>query len=505
MLHFDALIIGYGPVGATAAALLAKRGWTVGVVDRLPDLYPLPRAIGFDGEITRIFQELGIVDQVMAHSDSSLGAEFVKADGERIEGFDVPPDAIGPTGWPDLCFFHQPTLERQLRDCAEATGQVTTYLSYEAGDVAQTPEGVSITVTPVEGGGALTLSASYLLAADGAASPTRKHLGFAFDSLGYDRDWLVVDVLLTGPVDLPKLTQQICDPARRVTFVAGVGDRRRWEFQLNEGETWDEMLEETKQWELLRPWLTPEVSKIERSAVYQFHAATANKWQDKRIFLLGDAVHQTPPFLGQGMCAGMRDAANLVWKLDFVERGLAPSTILDTYQEERLPHALDLVDYAAEMGRMIDTLADAQVTGEWPETLDAVYGGSRGFPHLHSGVLALGAEDKSDGLTGFPAPQALIKTDRGDALLDDMLGANFALISAQPLPELSPEHQALLARIGAKQIVLSEDMRASASMDLLLAFHQVIIVRPDRYIFGLVNAEAPLARQLDRLSTHFIS
>ena len=315
----------------------------------------------------------------------------------------------------------------------------------------------------------------------------------------------MVDVLLTGPVDLPKLTQQICDPARRVTFVAGVGDRRRWEFQLNEGETWDEMLEETKQWELLRPWLTPEVSKIERSAVYQFHAATANKWQDKRIFLLGDAVHQTPPFLGQGMCAGMRDAANLVWKLDFVERGLAPSTILDTYQEERLPHALDLVDYAAEMGRMIDTLADAQVTGEWPETLDAVYGGSRGFPHLHSGVLALGAEDKSDGLTGFPAPQALIKTDRGDALLDDMLGANFALISAQPLPELSPEHQALLARIGAKQIVLSEDMRASASMDLLLAFHQVIIVRPDRYIFGLVNADAPLARQLDRLSTHFIS
>ncbi|MDF1686718.1 MAG: bifunctional 3-(3-hydroxy-phenyl)propionate/3-hydroxycinnamic acid hydroxylase [Parvibaculaceae bacterium] len=505
MTHFDALIIGYGPVGATAAGLLAQHGWRVGVVDRLPDLYPLPRAICFDGEISRIFQELGIAKHVHARSASSLGAEFVKATGERIEGFDIPPDTLGPSGWPDLCFFHQPTLERQLRDCAEATGKVTTYLSYEASEMTQTPAGVSIVATPVEGGEALTLTANYLLAADGAASPTRKHLGFAFDSLGYDRDWLVVDVLMTGAADLPKITQQICDPARRVTFVAGVGERRRWEFQLNEGETWDEMLNEAKQWDLLRPWVTPDISKIERSAVYQFHAATANHWQDKRIFLLGDAVHQTPPFLGQGMCAGMRDAANLIWKLDFVERGLASSKILETYQEERLPHALDLVDYAAEMGRMIDTLAEAQVTGDWPETLDAVYGGSRGFPHLHSGVLALGADDDSDGITGFPAPQALVNTEQGPVLLDDIIGANFAIVSAAPLPELSAAHQALLSFIGAKQIILPEAERASPSMDILLAFHQAVIIRPDRYIFGLVNATTSLEQQLDRLSIHFQS
>lgn len=505
MAHFDALIIGYGPVGATAAGLLAKRGWSVAVIDRLPDLYPLPRAIGFDGEITRIFQELGIVDNVMAHSNPSLGAEFIEAGGKRIEGFDIPPGTVGPMGWPDVCFFHQPTLERQLRECVEATGKVTTYLSYEASDATQSDDGVSLVITPVEGGAPITLTASYLLAADGAASPMRKQLGFVFDSLGYDRDWLVVDVRLTSDVDLPKLTQQICDPARRVTFVAGVGDRRRWEFQLNEGETWDEMLDDAKQWDLLSPWLTPSVAQIERSAVYQFHAATANHWQDKRIFLLGDAAHQTPPFLGQGMCAGMRDAANLAWKLDFVKRGLATPAMLDTYQEERLPHALDLVDYAAEMGRMIDTLADAQVTGEWPETLDAVYGGSRGFPHLHSGVLALGADDESDGLTGFPAAQALVKTPHGDTLLDDIVGANFAIVSAAPLPELSASHHALLERIGAKQIVLSEEDRASPAMDLLLAFHQAIILRPDRYIFGLVNTDAPLERQLDRLSTHFTS
>ena len=505
MTHFDALIIGYGPVGATAAGLLAKRGWTVGIIDRLPDLFPLPRAIAYDGEITRVFQELGIAKDVVAASAPTLGAEFVEADGKRIEGFDIPPETIGVMGWPDVCFFHQPTLERQLRDYVEATGKVTPYLSYEASTPEQTEDGVCVVITPVEGGAPLTLSASYLLAADGAASPIRKHLGFAFDSLGYDKDWLVVDVLLTAPAELPKIAQQICDPARRITFVPSVGDRRRWEFQLNEGETREEMLDEAKQWDLLRPWLTPDVAKIERSAVYQFHAATANNWQDKRIFLMGDAAHQTPPFLGQGMCAGMRDAANLVWKLDFVKRGLAPSTLLDTYQEERLPHALDLVDHAAEMGRMIDTLADAQVTGEWPETLDAVYGGSRGFPHLHSGVLALGADDKSDGLTGFPAPQALVKTAQGDTLLDDLIGANFAIVSAQPLPELSPAHQALLDRIGAKQIVLTEAERASTSMDLLLAFHQAVILRPDRYIFGLVNADAPLERQLDRLSTHFTS
>ena len=503
--EFDAIIVGYGPVGVAAANALAQRGWAVAAIDRMTDVYPLPRAVMFDGEIMRLYQELGMSDTLLEQTEQNLGAEFIDANGKRIQGFDIPPGTMGAHNWPDGNFFHQPTFERTLRQYASDNQNVTTFLGYEAAAPQATEESVRIDITPVDGGDVTTLSAPYLLAADGAASPVRKALDIKFNSLGYDCDWLVVDVFLDKEVNLPTIAQQVCDPKRIATFVPIVGNRRRWEFRLNEGETRDEMLDEDKIYELLEPWVKRSDATIERAAVYTFHAATADKWCSDRIFLMGDAAHQTPPFLGQGMCAGMRDVANLVWKLDFVKKGLAPASLLGTYQEERDPHAMDLVDHAVAVGKLMDSIADAQVTGNWPENMDAIYGGSRGFPRLHSGVLANGTEEDSGKIFGHLFPQATVDLDgQGARQLDDYYHGTFAVISAKDLSgEISAQHKAFLDKIGAKVLTVPEEARTSDQLDLILAFNEAVIVRPDHYIFSVVNADHPLTEQLEQLQSHF--
>lgn len=502
---FDVVIVGYGPVGAAAAGMLGLRGWSVAVVDRMKDVYPLPRAVNFDGEIMRLFQELGLAEELSEQTEQGLGAEFLDAKGNRIEGFDIPKGATGAHGWLDGNFFHQPGFERALRRKAESFPRVSVFLGHEAGTPDLSADGVSLEISPVEGGEGRTLSGDYLLAADGAASPIRKSLGIEFKSLGYDCDWLVIDVLLNREVELPKIAQQVCDPERLATFVPIVGKRRRWEFRLNEGETREEILKEDKIWELMKPWMDRGDAEIERSAVYQFHAATADKWKVGRVILIGDAAHQTPPFLGQGMCTGMRDVMNLVWKLDYVKRGLAPDSLLDTYQEEREPHAFDLVDHAVAIGKLMEEIADAQVTGQWPENMDAIYGGSRGFPRLHTGVLSEGSEEESGKAFGFVVPQPKVKVGGKEGRrLDDVVGPRFAILSKSDLSgDLTTENQEFLEQIDAQQVVLPEAARESAELDLLFAFNDAIIVRPDKYVFGVVNQDRALNDQLDQLRSHF--
>jgi len=508
MARFDAIILGYGPVGAMAAGLLAGRGWRVAVIDRMADVYPMPRAVRFDGEVMRMFQELGIADEINAQCTPILGAEFVDANNKRLEGFDLPADLTDASGWSISSMFHQPLMERTLRTRVEAYEGVATYISHEAGTPVQTDEVVKVDLTPVEGGASFSLEADYLIAADGASSPVRKALGFELVSLGYDCDWIVVDVLLKRDVPgLSSIAQQICDPRRIVTYVPVVGMRRRWEFRLNPGEVKEAMTNDATIWEMLKPWVGPDDAVIERAAGYQFHAAIADQWCDRRIFLAGDAAHQTPPFLGEGMCTGLRDVANLVWKLDMVKRGLADDHLLETYQAERAPHALDLIDFAVETGKLMDQIAEAHVTGNWPTSYAAAYGGDRGYPHLHGGVLALQEDDMSDGVTGFQGAQASVRLNgAAPSRLDDLAQANFHIISSQDLvPQLNDGHKAFLDLIGAKLFVLGAEARVTSELDALLAKYDAIIVRPDRYVFGVVDGNNSLEEQLVKLESHFLS
>ncbi|MEQ9519614.1 MAG: bifunctional 3-(3-hydroxy-phenyl)propionate/3-hydroxycinnamic acid hydroxylase [Parvibaculum sp.] len=503
---FDAIVLGYGPVGAMAAALLARRGWRVAVIDRLPDVYPLPRAVRFDGEAMRMFQELGIAAQMAADAAPIRGAEFVDAKFNRLEGLELPDGFLTSLGWPLGFMFHQPTMERALRARVASFPNVSVFTSHEAGVPSQTRDNVCLEITPVGGGETRVLEAAYLIAADGAASPVRKAIGSTFLSLGYDCDWVVVDVLLREDVPtLSPIVQQICDPDRIVTFVPVVGPRKRWEFRLNPGEARDDMVVPEKIWEMLSSWVTPATAEIERAADYQFHAAIADHWREGRIFLAGDAAHQTPPFLGEGMCAGLRDAASLAWKLDHVKRGLAGDALLDTYQQERGPHALDLVDHAVSTGRLMDEIADAHVTGAWPTSYAAAYGGDRGFPHLHDGVLSLTADDPTDFVTGYQCPQPLVQTVDGARRLDEIMAPEFCLLSACDLSrDLTEEDQKFLLHLGVQQIVLGPDRLLSPELDELLGANEAIIVRPDRYVFGLVNKETGLSTQLAKLRTHYL-
>jgi 3-(3-hydroxy-phenyl)propionate hydroxylase len=456
--------------------LLARQGFSVRVFERAPEVYDLPRAIVMDDEIQRVFQNAGLLDELRAITTPMQGAEFVRPDGERIIGTELPEDADWPLGLHPSITYYQPELEALLRDAAVRNG-VELSLGVEVSSVEQTGEGVTV----LTDAGAST--ARWLVAADGASSRIRKQLGLAFVDQGYDQDWLVLDVELRRPVpSLPRFVQQVCDPVRPTTYVVGHADYRRWEFQLQPGETREEMVEPTRVWELLEPWLTPDDAHLVRAVVYRFHAMVADAMRVGRIFIAGDAAHQMPPFLGQGLCSGIRDAANLAWKLRLVDDGVAADRLLDTYGDERLPHAAGVVEHAVDTGRLIDELSGRapQQTG-----LDAAYGGSRPFPILRHGMLF--GDHPS---VGRQLPQPTIDGQP----LDELLGTGFAIVV---------DDTSVLADLDERWGELARIVELPAgSLPITLPPGGAVIVRPDRYVAAVAHDATELAAAGTALLAH---
>ncbi len=290
----------------------------------------------------------------------------------------------------------------------------------------------------------------------------------------------MLDVRLRRPVpSLSPFVQQICDPARPVTYVVGHGDYRRWEFQLQEGETGDQMVPDSRVWELLEPWLTTDDAELVRAVVYRFHATVADSMRAARVFLAGDAAHQMPPFLGQGLCSGIRDAANLAWKLRLVDDGIAEDVLLDTYGTERLPHAAGVVAHAVDTGRLIDELS-----GRTPAntSLDAAYGGGRPFPILEHGIRVGG-----HGAVGRQLPQPTI----GGRPLDDLLGTGFAVITDSE--SLVDEARSAWGDLASVVVV------PVGTMPIALPPGGAVIVRPDRYVAAVAHDAAELAASSEAL------
>ena len=476
MSDVDVIVVGGGPVGVMTALLLAQRDFSVRVLERAPEVYDLPRAIVMDDEIQRVFQNAGLLDGLRAITTPLRGAEFVRPDGERIIGAELPEDADWPLGLHPTVTYYQPELEAFLRDAAVRHG-VDLRLGVEVSSVDQDADGVS---AATDAGG---MTARWLVAADGASSRIRKQLGLAFVDQGYDQDWLVLDVRLRREVpSLPLLVQQVCDPARPTTYVVGHADYRRWEFQLQAGETREEMVEPARVWQLLEGWLTPDDADLVRAVVYRFHATVAEEMRVGRIFIAGDAAHQMPPFLGQGLCSGVRDAANLAWKLRLVDDGRAGERLLDTYGTERMPHAAGVVEHAVDTGRLIDELSGRapQQTG-----LDAAYGGSRPFPILQGGMLfgdhvSVGRQLPQPPVDGQP--------------LDELLGTGFAVI-VDDLSVAADVRQRWgdLARVVELPV---------GSMPMSLPPGGAVIVRPDRYVAAVCHDAIELAAATDALLDH---
>ena len=462
----DVLVVGGGPVGITMALLLARRGFGVRVLERSREVYDLPRAIVMDDEIQRVFQGVGLSEQLREITTPLAGAEFVDSDGQRIVGVEMPQDGDFPLGHPLSVTYYQPELEAFLRSAALDAG-VDLRLGVEVTEVSQDESSVTARTSTDRH------VARWLVAADGASSPIRKAMGIAFVDQGFDQDWLVLDARLRREVDtLPQFVQQICDPHRPTTFVVGHGPYRRWEFQLQPGERRDEMTAPERVWGLLEPWLSPDDAELVHAVVYRFHATVADSMRRRRVFLAGDAAHQMPPFLGQGLCSGIRDAANLAWKLDLVTAGHADEGLLDTYGEERLPHAAGVVAHAVDTGRLIDELAGRTASGTG---IDAAYGGGRPFPTLDHGVRV-----GDHPAVGRQFPQPIV----AGAPLDDQLGEGFAVVTDDD--DLARAAGVLWGDLATIVTV------STGAVPMAVPDGGAAIVRPDRYVAAVVHDQDEL-------------
>jgi 3-(3-hydroxy-phenyl)propionate hydroxylase len=481
---FDVAVIGCGPVGAFAAHLLGRAGLRTLAIERAETPYPLPRAVHIDHEMMRLFQAAGIVDRLAPNMRDTDGHLHIGADGGVIRYMGT----VGrprPFGWSNDYFFYQPELEDTLRDALPALPSVTLRLGTELVDLDQDADGVTMTLA--SGGGQETARARWVIGCDGARSTVRKLLGVALDDLQFEEPWLVVDAEVDGPVrfpaltgvpaeaDLQKLSVMFCDPKRPCTVVPGRGNHRRWEFMLLPGEDDAAMMTPEAVATLVGPWLDGVPHTIIRAATYRFHGLVAKQWAVDRVFLAGDAAHQTPPFFGQGMCHGMRDVANLAWKMEHIVAGTAPEALLDTYQTERDPHVRAVISAAVEAGRYICMLdpdaaaardatmrARAAATGATTTAADLI-------PAIATGIVA-----------GPGVGERFIQPRMADGrLLDEATGTGWRLFvrGGAFTPGVTVIDVDTLDDGGAVAAWL-DARRVSA-----------VLVRPDFYVFGTTSGD----------------
>lgn len=505
--QFDVAIIGLGPVGSMATLLLSRAGLTVAAIEQEPTIYALPRAVNLDGELVRAMQPLGLakdLDALLQHVRPGERAGFANSKHEWLFGDEL--SDFGPNGWQSMNMFDQPEVESFLRTTALGHENVTGFIGYEA--VSFEDDGDYVSVIVAHDATQSSVPARYLIACDGAASPTRKALDIGWHDLGYNHDWLVVDITTKPGHTLGTTTMQVCDPDRISTYVCTKDPYRRWEFKLNPGETWDHMLQPATIKSLIEPWTPEGTYEIRRAAIYQFHAATADTWRAGNVFIAGDAAHQTPPFLGQGMNTGLRDVVNLSWKLDLVKRQIVSDDILDAYQAERDAHAHDLVEWAVSIGQLMEHLASTEGAARaglepppMPEHLKkSGYGQGRGQPPLRDGVI-MNEQVGGNSPVGYLFSQPIIQQGTDQQHLDDLLGSGFAVVALESEHlKVSPESNALLAKLGAKLVSLENLELVRGHFDRGFEQTPVIIVRPDRYIFGIVDQSHHLDKLVSELA-----
>ena len=478
----DVVIVGCGPVGAMLGCLLGLQGITTTILDRETDIYDLPRAVHFDDEVMRLLQTIGVADAMQPQVHVSPGMKFVDANGRVLLDWSRP-QAIGPHGWYASYRFHQPDLERVLRNRLSSLPSVTFRTQADVQAIDEHAGFNLVHYRDLASGTRRTCKAGYVVGCDGARSLVRRLIGGAMEDLGFHERWLVVDAILKRPrPDLGDYSLQFCDPKRPATYVRGVGDRRRWEISVRPDEDGDAAVVQSNVFKLLAPWISPDDATLERAVIYTFHSTIAREWRRQRLLLAGDAAHLTPPFLGQGMCAGMRDAANLGWKLGRVLRGLDADDLLASYQSERLPHVREYIELAVRLGGLINTKAmEAAVPGA------ALTGGK---PVRMSSIKPLLGPGRAAGctrLTGHLAPQPMLP---GACRFDDIVGYKYALL-AQPdvITALSQEER---KRLTDRDVVVVPADSADADAWLQSSGAIAAVLRPDRYILGTAEDASEL-------------
>ncbi|HUS95656.1 MAG TPA: bifunctional 3-(3-hydroxy-phenyl)propionate/3-hydroxycinnamic acid hydroxylase, partial [Hyphomicrobiaceae bacterium] len=479
---FDIAIVGFGPVGATLANLLGLRGVATVVLDREGPAYHLPRAVHFDDEVMRVLQTIGIAGQMSELVHVNPGMRFVDACGNLL--LDWPrPQEISRQGWHPSYRFHQPDLERHLRTAVTRHPSVTVRTGCDVIRADDTGKHVALSVHDKDRGQTETITARYTIGCDGARSFVRDVMGSGLEDYGFHERWLVVDAVLNRPKpELGDFSIQYCDTERPATYVRGTGNRRRWEITLHAHEASEDIVSPEFTWQLLSRWLMPDAAELERTAVYTFHSCIAEQWRKGRLLIAGDSAHQTPPFMGQGLCAGIRDAANLAWKLALVSQGQAGANLLDSYQSERHPHVRAYVETALRLGRLINMDDPKQaLQAAMPQ------GGSTRMSSI-APALGPGLSAGDIGHTGALAWQLRLADGR---LLDDLAGYHFVLICDRDVWRHDASNR---EHFEAESMhVVFADVEPAAAEYLTMLGVRAVLLRPDRYILGTASSPAELS------------
>jgi len=468
------IVAGAGPVGCTAALLLADFGVPVTLLERHTKPHPLPRAVHLDDEVARTLYRIGVSDEFLAQSRSCSGLRLLDAEHQVMAEFRRE-HQLGVHGFPQANMFHQPDLEQLLLARVNQhplidfrRGAKVCGLDDPPGPVTADPVQVHACVDGDQT--EQTFTGRYVLGCDGANSTIRDLAGITMDDLGFTERWLVVDIRADAPLDTWDGVEQVCDPARAATFMQVTGHRYRWEFQLRDGEDEASMTTPHALGRLLEPWTgRRDLNGLEitRTATYTFRARLASRFQAGRVFVLGDAAHLTPPFIGQGLAAGLRDADNLAWKIAYVLSGQAGEDLLASYEAERRPHARAMIKKAIRVGWAMTGGQDRAATVRQIALAAAVRSArirdaiaSTQTPRLKAGALRppprriCGRSRPRVTRIGGLIPNPLVSAGNGEpARLDALLRGRAAVLTSGPpsagLVDLCRRQRLLLVQVNA--------------------------------------------------------